>query len=406
MPVKKKAVKKRPPKKVPLGWKKEGHDFVYYFKATVAKRFGIKKIEFAGFKTQPVGVWLYGTGGGFNRYQINKFGGDYFLDFIKNKYKKPIRLVVFNSGSGSTYFKIQKGSVDISISFIHFLELLKDLGEEIKQNKESIIQGRVIRYYPKEKTLQKAGSANETANQKLNEISLNDLDDTDHNAIGRFIKRYISLNAENDEVLENLQSDLVIQGRKETLTQVIKKFGKHIKNRNFKEKQWQKFLHTEVFFFIANYIESIREADVNFGKQEEGAKKPDFVWIDLYGFLDVFEIKTPTTPILAKRIDKSHKNFYFSSDASKAISQIEKYVLFLEKNVENFEKYLSKQTKIPFSVLKPKAFLIIGNSKELENNPDKKKDFRLLRRTFKNIEFITFDELLDNLKNLAKKFDE
>ena len=34
-------------------------------------------------------------------------------------------------------------------------------------------------------------------------------------------------------------------------------------------KKWQKFLHEEVFFFISNYIESIREADANFGKNEE-----------------------------------------------------------------------------------------------------------------------------------------
>jgi hypothetical protein len=43
-------------------------------------------------------------------------------------------------------------------------------------------------------------------------------------------------------------------------------------------------------------------------------------------------------------------------------------------------------------------------SKEFESNPEKKKDFRLLRRLFKNTEFITFDELLDNLKNLSNKF--
>ncbi len=214
------------------------------------------------------------------------------------------------------------------------------------------------------------------------------------------------MNSDNDTALKDLQTDLVIQGKKKTLEQVIKKFEKHLENKNFDEKKWQKFLHEEVFFFVSNYVESIREANVNFGNTDEGEKKPDFVWIDIYGFLDVFEIKTPQTNILAKRIDDSHKNYYFSSAAAKAISQIEKYILFLEKNVKNFEKYLSKQTKIPFSVLKPKAFLIIGNSKELESNADKKKDFRVLRRLFKNIEFITFDELLDNLKNLANKFDK
>lgn len=391
-------------KKIPLGWKKEKPNFTYYFKSTVAKRFKIKKIEFLGFTTQPVGLSLYGTGGGFNRRQSNKIGGDYFLGFFESKYKRELKLSIFSNGNGSTQFKVQKRAVVVSMLFENFIEVLKDLGDEIKINREAVVAKRLSTYFPNE--FKDAQSPEQTADSKLNDINLSNLKDSDHEAVGKFIKKYISLNAENDEVLEKLQKELVIQGRKTTLDQVIKKFEKYLKDKNFDEKKWQKFLHEEVFFFLSNYIESIREANVNFGKSDEGEKKPDFVWIDIYGFLDVFEIKTPFTDILAKRIDKSHNNYYFSSDASRAISQIEKYILFLEKNVDNFEKYISKKTHIPFSVLKPKAFLIIGNSKEIDSNPDKKKDFRLLRRTFKNIEFITFNELLDNLKNLANKFDK
>jgi hypothetical protein len=393
---------KQKTKRIPLGWKKENSNFIYYFKDTVARRFKIKKIEFLGFKSHPVGLSLYSTGGGFNRRQSSKIGGDHFLGFFESKYRRELRLSVFSNGSGSTQFKVQKRSVTISILFDNFIEILKDLGAEIKINKEGVVAKRLSIYFPNE--FKDGRPAEQTADSKLSDINLNSLKDSDHDAIGKFIKKYISINSENDEVLEKLQTDLVIQGRKKTLDQVIKKFEKHLKDKNFDEKRWQKFLHEEVFFFLSNYIESIREANVNFGKTDEGEKKPDFVWIDIYGFLDVFEIKTPQTDILAKRIDKSHNNYYFSSDASRAIAQIEKYVLFLEKNVENFEKYISKKTKIPFSVLKPKAFLIIGTSKEFSSNPEKKKDFRLLRRLFKNIEFVTFDEMLDNLKNLASKF--
>jgi len=391
-------------KKNPLGWKKEKSNFIYYFKDTVAKRFKIKKIEFIGFKTIPVGLSLFKTGGGFNRRQSNKIGGDFFLGYFENKYKKELKLCVFSNGSGATQFKIQKRSVNVSISFDNFTEILKGLGDEIKINRENVIRKRLATYFSDK--FEDNQSNETTTDSKLCDINLNKLKDSDHDAVGKFIKKYISLNAENDEVLEKLQTDLVIQGRKKTLDQVINKFEKHLKDKDFDEKKWQKFLHEEVFFFLSNYIESIREANVNFGRTDEGEKKPDFIWIDIYGFLDVFEIKTPFTDILAKRIDTSHKNYYFSSDASRAISQIEKYILFLEKNVDNFEKHISKKTQIPFAVLKPKAFLIIGTSKELNTNPEKKKDFRLLRRLFKNIEFVTFDELLDNLKNLASKFDK
>ena len=400
----KKTKKVKKIKKAPLGWKKDHGNYIYYFKESVAKTYRIKRIDFIGFAQPPVGLTLYKSGGGFNFRQSNKVGGTHFLAFLESKYKKAIHLTIFSNGSGAKSFKVLKKSIAISLSFDNFVEVLKDLGDEIKEKRNDVVQKRLATYFPDE--LKNDALAVESTGSRLGDINLNNLKDADHEAVGDFIKKYISLNSDNDEVLERLQTDLVLQGRKTGLDQVIKKFEKHLKDKEFDEKKWQKFLHEEVFFFISNYIESVREANVNFGKTEEGEKKPDFVWIDIYGFLDVFEIKTPSTDILAKRIDKSHNNYYFSSEAAKAISQIEKYTLFLEKNVEGFERYLSRQTKIPFSVLKPKAFLIIGSSKELENNPEKKKDFRLLRRLFKNIEFITFDELLDNLKNLASKFDK
>ena len=393
-------------KKAIAGWRKENSNFVYYFLPKVAKKFGTKKIIFEGFNSIPTGLSLYDSGGGFNLWLANKIGGSHFLDFIKTKYNKKFNLTVFNIGGGSAYFRLGKKTIALSISFKDFTELLKDLGTEIKEKKAIVIQKRLAKFFPKEKEFKDAESVEESTNSKLNNINLNNLDKKDHEAVGNFIKHYISINEDNDEVLKNIQANLVIQGRKKTLEQVIKKFERHLKNKNYDEKKWQKFLHEDVFFFLSNYVESIREADVNFGKIEEGAKKPDFVWIDTYGFLDVFEIKTPFTDVLARKIDTSHKNYYFSTHASKAISQIEKYILFLEGNVKGFENYLSKKTRVPFSVLKPKAFLIIGNSKEFENNPEKKKDFRVLRRLFKNIEFITFNELLDNLKNLVKKFEK
>lgn len=396
------ASESRRKKKSLVGWKREGKGFAYYFKETVAKRLRIKKIEFLGFKDRPVGFSLYKTGGGFNKKQSNKIGGDFLLTFLANKYKKVTTLVI-DSESEKSYIRVLKRNVVIGLGIKAFSDVLKDLGDEIKEKRELIVEKRLARYLPDH--FRSSEEISHTPAVKLSEVDLNNLENSGHEAIAEFIKRYFVLNG-GEHIAEKLRTELVIQGQKRTLDDVIRKFEEHIIDKDFDEKNWQKFLHEEVFFFISSYVESIREANVNFGSTQEGEKKPDFVWIDIYGFLDVFEIKTPFTDILARRIDKSHKNYYFSSDAAKAISQIEKYILFLEKNASGFESYLSRQTKVPFSVLKPKAFLIIGNSKEFEGSVDKKRDFRLLRRLFKNIEFITFDELLDNLRNLLSKFEQ
>jgi hypothetical protein len=398
------AKRKKSPKKERFGWYKEGEKFVYIFTKGQAGRFNLKKIDFIGFESRPVGLGLYKTGGGFNRRQSSKIGGDYILNYLKSRFGKPLQLSIYPEGTTKAAIKEFKTKTSIDLSYDDFLGLLQNLGDDIHESRDEVIRQRFAEILPKD--FKSDDESLRPTNEILSQIHLADLLDTDHEDITSFIKRYISLHSENDKVLENLQIDLVIQGRKKTLDQVIRKFERHLKNRSFSEKKWQKFLHEEVFFFISNYIESIREADVNFGKGSEGAKQPDFVWIDIYGFLDVFEIKTPYTDILARRIDKSHNNFYFSSSAAMAISQIEKYILFLERNVDAFGAYLSKQTKIPFSILKPKAFLIIGNTREFEHTPQKKDDFRVLRRLFKNIEFVTFDELLDNLKNLSSKFEK
>jgi len=389
--------KAKPKKKTKAGWRREKKIFAYYFTNGVARKYRLKKLSFIGFKTQPTGLFLYGTGGGFNWRRSKKFAGGQLLEFFASKYSgHRLTLTVYFSPTKTALITKRKKSVAIEISLAGFLEIAGNLGSEIQASKEEVISEKLGRHFK-----QFVQQDRESVAKDLSKLNLTNLEDSDHTAISNFIRNYFSSNSDRT-TRELLQKELVIQGRKINLDNVITKFEKNLRNKKFDEKKWQKFLHEEVFFFLSNYIYSIREADVNFGK--EGMKKPDFVWIDIYGFLDIFEIKTPHTDLLAKRIDGSHKNFYFSSAASKAISQIEKYILFLEQNVENFEKYLARKTSIPFSVLKPKAFLIIGNSIEFEKNPDKKRDFRLLRRTCKNIEFMTFNELLDNLKNLSSKF--
>ena len=387
-----------------VGWRREKDNFIYYFKKSLVDRYGLNKIRFVGFKKRPVGLSLYESGGGFNVRQSNKIGGDLFLRYLAIKYKRKLRLNIYGRKDKIHIFKISKSVLTVALPFDDFLYILKNLGDEVIEKRNSIIEKRLTAIFPK--SFKDVSLKEETVALKLENININKLEIQDHKAIGNFIRRYISFNFGDNETLAKLHVNLIIKGRKKTLDQVIKKFERYLRGKKYTEKKWQKFLHEEVFFFMSSYVESIREADVNFGRVDEGEKKPDFVWIDIYGFLDVFEIKTPNTDILARRIDKNHKNYYFSTEASKAISQIEKYIMFLEKNVEGFEKYLSRKTKIPFSVLKPKAFLIIGDSKEFDKDQTKKRDFRLLRRLFKNIEFITFNELLDNLRNLSTKFEK
>lgn len=387
-------------RRIKPGWRFVKKIYQYIFKEGVAKKYHLKKLEFIGFNEQPKGLSLYETGGGFNFRQSKKIAGDVFLSFLSEKYKRNISFQIFQNEKQKAIIKITANSVRIKISLSSFRRIIENLGKEISNQNSKLIQARINETF-QGKTSIDVPFINMPKNA-LADVKYSGLTKEDHRAVLDFYEKYIHENSETEE-FKNLSKKFIIEGNKETLKKVIRRFEIRLKNIKFNETKWQNFLHTEVFPFISNYHESIRESDVNTGQEKNGEKKPDFVWIDIYGFIDVFEIKTPHTDILARRIDKSHDNYYFSSDASKAISQIEKYVLFLERNVIKYKKYMEKLTSMPFSVLKPKAILIIGNSKEYDNNDKKKEDFRLIRRALKNIEIITFNELLDNLKSIESK---
>lgn len=135
-----------------------------------------------------------------------------------------------------------------------------------------------------------------------------------------------------------------------------------------------------------------------------GAKKSDFLMINSEGFADIFEIKTPKTPML--KFDSSHQNYYWSTEASKAIAQIEKYLHYANQNSFNIKNSLSKKD-INLDIVKPKGILIMGSDEELDKknkgeNSNKREDFRILRQSLKNIEILTYSDLLRSLSNLVK----
>jgi len=118
----------------------------------------------------------------------------------------------------------------------------------------------------------------------------------------------------------------------------------------------------------------------------------------VYGFIDIYEIKTHHEQLLS--YDGSHDNYYWKPAISKAIAQAEKYVKEIERNASDLENKLRKKHGLDFEIIRPRAFVIAGTSDQLDS-PAKKEAFRLLRRSHKN-EFILYDELLGNLKKVKE----
>ena len=148
--------------------------------------------------------------------------------------------------------------------------------------------------------------------------------------------------------------------------------------------------------------------------QSLGEKKyPDFIGINHYNGVDVIEIKTHLKNALV--YDKSHKNFAFSSELSKAVIQTMNY---MDAIIHTQFKKPGDKEKITNStheenLNRPRGIIIISSwDKLVSNMKDKKKevverDFTKLRNSVHNIEILTFDEILgiadDYIQNIITK---
>ena len=160
------------------------------------------------------------------------------------------------------------------------------------------------------------------------------------------------------------------------------------------EATWQKFLHDHILTLINTYAQVIEKQSV-----EIDGKYPDFMLVDAYGYLDVYEIKKPQTKLL--KYDQGRKNYYWDAEIARAITQTEKYMSSVQKNRLQLEAKFRK-SKLDVRIVRPRGFIIVGKRSDLKDE-DMQEDFRILNDSLKNIDIICFDDLLDNLKALLDR---
>jgi hypothetical protein len=183
------------------------------------------------------------------------------------------------------------------------------------------------------------------------------------------------------------------------LDRIVKEYEKRLQAKTHNENAWQKFLSEYILIFNSNYATSLEKGNITLR-----GKFPDFMLLDAYNCLDIYEIKKPNTKLL--KLDESRGNYYWDVDMAKAISQVENYVYEAERNQDSFEKELRRWKQVEVKILKPRGFIIAGTRSQLE---DKIKgeilelNFRLLNNSLKNIEVILYDDLLNNLKRFLER---
>ncbi len=179
------------------------------------------------------------------------------------------------------------------------------------------------------------------------------------------------------------------------LQTVLKEFDNRLKKYNDSESKWQSFLQKYILLFNTSYIKSIEKLNIDLR-----GKYPDFLLVNVFGYLDIFEIKKPTTNLL--KHDDSRDNYFWDTELSKAISQTEKYIQMLTKKELDVKDIIKEKHKIDVKIIRPRGYIVAGTSKQLKNKK-MEDDFRLLSVSLKNVDIILYDEFKNSLKNLLAR---
>ena len=348
-------------------------------------------ILFEGYKDIPTG--FYKVGGGFTDYTVGLAitnGIEYFLGETGLKID---RLVI--SRKQKTHFKKSKEKITSIVLSSQDFKKIHDYALIGKQQGKNMAKSTIAEFFHnKFPELSKynceenhlelkklfLASMDESLIGKFNAKELEQIENFFHSVLGENVKK-------NDVINRNF-----LKIKKISLEKIINEMKIYLE-KNTKENTWQKFFERNIFIFDSRYVDFISKYNLKCGRKAE----PDFLVYDIYGKVDIFEIKLPSAKLLS--YDESHDNYYWSAETSKAISQLEKYIYLAEENKTLIEMDIFKSKNQKVNLTKPKGVLIIGKQSEFDSEK-KIEDFSLLRSSLKNIEILLYDEMFQSLNNL------
>lgn len=223
-----------------------------------------------------------------------------------------------------------------------------------------------------------------------------ELSEEDQNAvIGALSSHASEIAKDQPEKLAKLCGDIELV----TLETLIKCYEEML-GKKLVEGRWQDFFNENPFILNMAFgypvIKVRDQASVGGRKLSgDGEKITDFlVKNSLTNNTAIFEIKTPQTAILNKTPFREGV-FTPSADLSGSINQALDQKYQFQKQISQIKDNTRLYDIESYAV---HCCLVIGNTPESD---DQKKSFELFRRNSKDVEIVTFDELLEKLKQLS-----
>lgn len=220
---------------------------------------------------------------------------------------------------------------------------------------------------------------------------------------------------------ETLEKDIVAVAYKRKIIEVFKdaltkwksSFSKINISSSSEEKAWQDFFMKNqwIFGYGLDYKFNsilVDEAHISSSNlQGKNSVITDFLLGDGL-FTTLVELKKPSTKLFAKQQNRSN-TWRLSNELLEAYSQILTQKAESQLKLSN-NNYDNNQNLIKEDTIDPKVILVIGSWQEIESDNDetrkiKKQTFELFRRDSRNVEILTYDELLKRAEFIVKHLD-
>lgn len=358
------------------------------------QQFIVPYIIFEGYSSSDFPPHVYRSGIGFTNGFMNIFVSG-INAFLGKDNDMRIEEIYIKKNADTSIRKMPNKGYKLILGENDFEELFTAVGVG-KQFGNRMSQNAVSEFFHK-KFPDKSQYTEENRGKELKKIFLSAMDDS---VVGLMTKEEL-IKVENfyDKILgitgnkHNFLQRNFLKVSECNLENILKEFEKHLAN-NPNEQTWQKFFEKNIFIFDSRYTNFISKQSIKPGRRSE----PDFLVYDIYGYIDIYEIKKSNVSLL--QYDKSHDNYFWSPDVSKALSQLENYIFDCSQNRLTIERCLKEEKGLDLKIIRPKGVLVIGSRSNLENNDRMEKDFEVLRSSLKNIEIVLYDEMYERLKNL------
>ena len=280
----------------------------------------------------------------------------------------------------NNYDKHKEENLALASEQLHFL-----FPKSVKEGKRKYIQNSV-------------SSALSAWEQSLSEFS-----ESDRNSIKElFDKLALTDDFLTSETLLQTKETIDAQYIEDVIDQYTSQMAQLTETATL-EKKWQKFLkkHSWIFSFIFSYPIILFEDEAYVGGKNlsnKDGKVTDFlVKNDLTDNVAFIEIKTHKTNLIKKAKAYRGSDVYaMSEDLSGAISQV------LNQR-DNFQKHFATHkinSTEQFETFNSKCVVLMGSISELDRN--QQKSFELFRSNSKDVDILTFDELLARFENLRE----